>query len=350
MAHRDLLLIGTSAGGFGALRLLARELPGDLPAAVLVVIHLSPQFNSGLDEILSREGGLKASFAVDGERLEYGHIYIAPPQRHLLVDGEFVRLGVGPRENNSRPSVDPLFRSAALCCGPRAIGVILTGTMGDGATGLQALKQCGGIAVVQDPTDAAYPEMPVSAMRKIRPDHVETLAGLPALIQRLVRQPLGKPGPISDTIKYEVEIARRGHSSNSIMDHIGRRSVLACPDCNGVMWEIDEGEMVRYRCHVGHAYTAELLSLALDDNLQHALASALRALDERIALAGKLHQQALDQRHPILADSWARKLREAEQEANIIRDAIRRADTIASRYSPEPAVRELRKRAASGGD
>jgi two-component system chemotaxis response regulator CheB len=277
LANRDILAIGTSAGGLEALRFLASEFPRDFPASVLVVIHLSSQFRSTLDEILTQAGRLPATFAVDGEKFERSHIYIAPPECHLLVESEQLRLGSGPRENHARPALDPLFRSAGLCCGPRAIGAVLTGTLGDGAAGLSALKQCGGITVVQDPSDAAFPEMPTTALTCSQPNHVVGLAGMPALFEKLARQPAGRlrvAGPIED----EVNIESGGLGSMSEIDRTGRRSG---PDCHGVMWEINEGEPVRYRCHVGHAYTAEIMSLALDENLKRALfrraASARRA-------------------------------------------------------------------------
>jgi two-component system, chemotaxis family, protein-glutamate methylesterase/glutaminase len=335
MANRDILAIGTSAGGFEALRFLAGEFPQDFPASVLVVIHLSSQFRSALDAILTQSGPLPAKFAEDGETFKKSHIYIAPPERHLLVEAEQLRLGAGPRENNARPALDPLFRSAALCCGARAIGAVLTGSLGDGAAGLMALKQAGGITVVQDPSDAAFPEMPATALTRSNPDHVVGLAGMPALFEKLVRQPAGQPGRLPEGIKYEVNVARNGHGSMSEMDRIGRRSVFACPDCHGVMWEIDEGELVRYRCHVGHAYSAEIMSLAIDENLTRALGSALRALDERIAVAEKLQRQASDAGRSRIAESWARKAREYEHEAKVIRDSVRRTDEIAARFAAE---------------
>jgi len=335
MAHRDILAIGTSAGGFEALRFLAGQFPQNFPASVLVVIHLSSQFRSALDAVLTQAGRLPASFAEDGEKLKRSHIYIAPPERHLLVESERLRLGSGPRENNARPALDPLFRSAAFCCAPRAIGAVLTGTLGDGAAGLSALKQCGGITVVQDPSDAAFPEMPTTALASSKPDHVVDLAGMPALFDKLVRQPAGQPTPIPEGLAYEVNIASGGHTNMSEMDRIGRRSVLACPDCHGVMWEIDEGELVRYRCHVGHAYSAELMSLALDENLTRALSSALRALDERIAIAKKLQKQASDAGRTRIAESWARKACEFEEEAKVIRHSVRRTDEIAARFAAE---------------
>ncbi len=333
MANRDILAIGTSAGGFEALRFLAREFPRDLPASVLVVIHLSSQFRSMLDALLTQAGPLPATFAVDGEKLERSRIYIAPPGRHLLVQNEGLRLGLGPRENNARPALDPLFRSAGLCCGARAIGAVLTGTMGDGAAGLAALKQCGGITVVQDPSDAAFPEMPATALTRTEPDHVVGLAGMPALFEKLVRQPAGQRAPVDEAMAYEVNIASGGRASMSEMDRIGRRSVLACPDCHGVMWEINEDELVRYRCHVGHAYSAELMSLALDDNLRRALGSALRTLDERIAFARKLESEARLSGRTRIAASWASKASEFEEEAKVVRDSIRRTDEIAARLT-----------------
>jgi two-component system chemotaxis response regulator CheB len=345
IANRDILAIGTSAGGFEALRPLAKELPAELPAAVLVVIHLSAQYRSALDHILSDAGPLAASFAKDGEPLRSSHIFIAPPTCHLLVDGERMRLGNGPRENNARPAIDPLFRSIAVCCGSRAVGVVLTGSLGDGAAGLQVLQQCGGITVVQDPTDAAVADMPENALRMLRPDHVAPLRDMAGLLAQLVREPKGRPVEAPAALEAEVEIARSGNTSMSTMDRIGRRSVLTCPDCNGVMWEIDEGDVVRYRCHVGHAYTAELMSLALDEGLRRALGSAARALDEGIALCGKLQRQSSEAGHRLLAATWTRKLREAEEEAKVLRESIKRADTIASRYASDPP----RKEAGSAG-
>ena len=331
MSNRDILAIGTSAGGVDALRFLASEFPRDFPASILVVIHLSAQFESSLDAILTQAGPLPARFAADRMKLERGQIYIAPPNSHMLADGEQIRLGEGPRENNARPAIDPMFRSVALCCGPRAVGAVLTGTLGDGASGLHTLHEYGGLTVVQDPGDAAYAGMPEAALTKFKPDHVAGLAGMPSLFQRLVREPQGTPAEPSPELVYEVGVARGRDGSMTRMDEIGRRSLLACPDCHGVMWEIQEGNLERYRCHVGHAYTAELMSLGLDENLHRALGSAVRALDERVALANKLHKQADSAGRRLLAESWRKKLVEYEQEADILRNSIRRFDQLAAR-------------------
>ncbi len=331
MANRDILAIGTSAGGVEALIFLVGRLQRNLPTSVLVTIHLPSHSRSSLDDVLTRAGPLPAVFAKDGDRLSKSHIYIAPPDRHLIVDDDRLVLGEGPRENNARPAIDPMLRSAAVCCGCRAIGVVLTGTLGDGASGLWAVHQAGGITVVQDPKDAAFAEMPLTALNRARPDHVVRLNDAPALLNRLAHEPAGEVKPLPRSVKYEVEIARTGRSTMDQMDEFGRRSVLGCPDCGGVMWEIDEGEFSRFRCHVGHTYTAELMSLALDENLRRALASALRALEERSSLARKLHNQAKSSGHDLLAQTWREKVQEFDRETEIIRDSTRRMDHFAAR-------------------
>ncbi len=331
MANRDVLAIGASAGGVEALTFLAKHFRQDFPACILVTIHLSNLFPSSLDQVLSRAGPLPAVFPQDGEEVRNGRIYIAPPGRHLLLDGHRLQLGRGPRENSVRPSIDPMLRSAGLCCGSRSVGVVLTGTLGDGAAGLWGLKRCGGLTVVQDPNDAAFPEMPLNALDKSEPDHVVRLADMPALLWSLALQAASTPVEVPPSLRYEVEVARKGSAGMDEMDRFGRRSVLSCPDCQGVMWEIDEGALVRYRCHVGHAYTAELMTLALDENLRRALASALRALEERVAITRRLEKQEAERGRRHLTAVWASKAHEFECEMNVIRELIGRMDAIAAR-------------------
>jgi two-component system chemotaxis response regulator CheB len=328
MANRDIVAIGTSAGGVEALLFLAKNLPAKFPASILVTLHLPLHARPVLDEVLSRAGPLQATFAASGTVLRKGRIYIAPPGCHLIVEGERLALGEGPRENNARPAIDPMFRSAALCCGSRTIGVVLTGTLDDGASGLWAVKQAGGITVVQDPREAAFPEMPRAALGITEPDHIVGLAELPALLERLVHQPAGEPRPIPDSLKYEIEVAKGGRSDMHNMDQIGRRSVLTCPDCDGVMWEIDQGKLTRYRCHQGHAYASEVMGVAIEESVRRALGSGLRALEERIALIKKLRRQAEQRDSRLKAANWADKARELEAEANTIRNSLRRIDEI----------------------
>src|SRR5215813_8728749 len=218
MANRDILAIGASAGGVEALSFLAQNFPRDFPAAVLVTVHLWREGSSYLDEILDRSGPLPAVFASDNERLRKGHIYVAPADRHLIVDDERLVLGHGSRENNSRPAIDPMMRSAAACCGPRTVGVVLTGTLSDGASGLWAIDQCGGITVVQDPSDAAFPDMPANALNRVRPDHLVGLTMMPKVLASLVHEPAGAAMAIPEDIQFEVEVAKGRASTTDEMD------------------------------------------------------------------------------------------------------------------------------------
>lgn len=328
MGNRNILAIGTSAGGVEALRFLASHFEADFPAAILVTIHLPSRGGSILDEVLRNAGPLPAKFADEGERLRDGTIYIAPPDRHLLIDEGRLRLGYGPRENNVRPAIDPMLRSAAMCCGGRMVGVVMTGTLGDGASGLWSVAECGGVTVVQDPNDAAFPEMPQASLDRVRPDHIAPLKQMPRLLDDLARQPAGDPRPIPELLRYEVEVARTGRASMEQIDRVGRRSVLTCPDCHGAMWEIDEGDLLRYRCHIGHAYTAELMSIALDESLRRALATALRTLEERVALARKLELDARQRQQMLVAGDWERRGNEYRREMTAVRDAIVRIDAL----------------------
>jgi two-component system chemotaxis response regulator CheB len=331
MANRDLVAIGASAGGVEALAFLCTKLPAQFPATILITQHLPSHSNSALDQVLTGAGQLPATFARHGDTLRKGQIFLAPPGCHLIADGDRLLLGNGPRENNVRPAIDPMLRSAALCCGPRAIGIVLTGTLGDGASGLKAVQQCGGITVVQDPDDAAFPEMPRTALNRSIPDHIVRLSDLPALLNSLVQRPAGEPRPVPDSIRFEVGIANGQKASMKDMDRIGRRSVLTCPECNGVMWEIGDDELPHYRCHVGHAYGSEPMNLALDENLRRALGSALRALEERIAMTERLREHARQRGHNQSADAWSRRIQEIEKEADALRNAIIRIEEITDR-------------------
>lgn len=231
MANRDIVAIGASAGGVEALRYLAGKFPSHFPASVLITLHLPSHYNSSLDTILGQAGPLSASFAADHELLRKGHIHLAPPGCHLLVEGDKIILGNGPRENNARPAIDPMLRSVALCCGGRSVGVILTGTQGDGASGLWALREAGGFAVVQDPKDALFSEMPERALKLAQPNYISTLSELPELMVKLVDSLAQPTLPLPERIRFDVEVAKNGHHGMSKMDKVGVRSTLTCPDC-----------------------------------------------------------------------------------------------------------------------
>lgn len=289
--QRDLIVVGASAGGVQALQRLVADLPPELPAAVLVVLHLMQSQTSVLDSILARAGSLPVTSARDGERPERGHVYVAPPNTHLLLRGPNIHLSDGPRENGHRPAIDPLFRSAARAFGPRAIGVILSGTLDDGTDGLRLIKERGGATVVQDPDDAAYGEMPRSAIEYVGPDEVVPLARIGETLYRLLDSPLdpapdrGVEDPGSQAIDLvEVELGREGIE--------GRPSLLTCPDCGGVLLERDDDGVIRFACQVGHAYSPESLVEEQGSALESALWSAMRTLDERADLLRRMARRA----------------------------------------------------------
>jgi two-component system chemotaxis response regulator CheB len=332
MTNRDILAIGTSAGGVEALMVLVRQFKVDIPAAIFITLHLPSHLRSSLDQVLSYAGGPPVAFARHGEEIRRGQIYLAPVDRHLMVDQDRIWLGQGARENNARPAIDPMLRSIAACCGHRAVGVVLTGALSDGASGLWAIQQSGGITVVQEPSDAAFPDMPTNALKRIQPDYIVSLAEMPATLLKLVEQPSGEPMPIRPNVGIEVEMAKGGHSTIEDMDRVGRRSGFACPDCHGAMWEIDEDELVRFRCHVGHTYTDEMMSIALDENLRRSLGSAIRVLEERRGLARNLEMQAEKNGRHALAASWAERADEFQRELEIIRDSVDRVDRISAAW------------------
>ena len=288
MAARDIIVIGASAGGVEALQRLVAGFPGDLPATVFLVLHVSPGTPSVLPDILSRAGPLPAVHAQDGEAPRRGRIYVAPSDHHLLVRADRLRLTRGARENMHRPAIDPLFRSAAVAFGPRVIGVVLTGFLDDGTAGLSAVKRCGGVAVVQGPADAAYPEMPAAALKHVAVDHSVPLREMAALLVRLVGEPVGGPGPPTPlTVQAEDAMTERQTDERAVLDRIGSRSTITCPECNGTLWELKD-DPVQFRCHVGHAYSPRTLVAEHSRRVEDALWAAIRGFEENATIAERL--------------------------------------------------------------
>lgn len=276
-----LVVVGASSGGLEALTQLARDLPRAFPAPVCVVLHTAPDSPGVLHRVLERAGPLRAETARTGQRLEAGRIYVAAPDHHLLVEPGTLRLSRGPKENRFRPAIDPLFRSAAQVYGPRVIGVLLTGNLDDGTAGLWTIKQLGGIAVVQDPHDAVFSSMPASALRHVAVDHCVPLADLPGLLVRITSTPVhARQADAALPVEVEVEIAKGHDAIGAGIQRIGSPSEFACPECHGVLRELKEGDRVRFRCHTGHAYSAESLVSAVNAGIEDALWNAIRALEE----------------------------------------------------------------------
>jgi two-component system chemotaxis response regulator CheB len=292
---RDVIVVGASAGGVEALRTLVRGLPAELPAAVFIVLHISPEGGSVLPELLSRAGVLEAGRPESdgGVPFERGRIYVAPPDRHMVIDGDRVRVVRSARENRHRPAVDPLFRSAALHHGPHVVGVILTGSLDDGTAGLAAVKRRGGVAVVQDPDEAMFSSMPRSAMQRVAVDHCVPLADIPALLARLASEdPARHPAEVASGLALETRLTTVRRPEAEDADRIGRASMFTCPECHGALWEIDDDSVLRYRCHVGHALTAESLAADQTLSLEATLWAAVRAFEERAHLSERMAERA----------------------------------------------------------
>jgi two-component system chemotaxis response regulator CheB len=324
MYGHDIIVIGASAGGVDALVKLAHDLPVSLPAAVFVVLHIPAQSPSLLPTILNRAGPLKALHPTNNMKIERGHIYIAPPDQHLLVKEGYVQIVRGPKENRHRPAVDPTLRSAALAYGPRVIGTILTGALDDGTAGLQAVKQRGGLAVVQDPQDALYPSMPQSAIEHVQVDYCIPLAEMGPLLTQLSHQPAGAESsyPASKELENEVKIAEMNMAALNTDDHPGKPSVLGCPECGGVLWELQEGDLLRFRCRTGHTFSPESVLAEQNEELERALWVALKTLEEKASLSRRMMHQAQEHGRDWMARNFKERLQEAEKYAGVIREML----------------------------
>jgi two-component system, chemotaxis family, protein-glutamate methylesterase/glutaminase len=305
--HRDIVVIGASSGGLGALHEIVAALPANLPAALFVVLHSVPEHGSRLAEILSRWGPIPAHFAVHGERIRPGHIYVSPNDNHLTLQRDFVRVTRGPKENGHRPAVDPLFRTAARMYGNRVVGVVLSGTLTCGTEGLMAIKASGGAAVVQ--SDAEYPGMAQSAVAHVEVDHVVRLAEIPRLLERLVTE------PIPDDAESE---AGGPHTVAP------QPSQIVCPACQGSMTETIEGGLLRYRCHVGHAFSVDSLLAEQSESLEAALWASVRTLEESAQLADRLAHSS-DRR---LAPRFRDKAQALRHHAALIQDVLLHGTTL----------------------
>ena len=329
LLHHDIIVVGASAGGVEALAEFAARLPANLPAAVFVVLHMPAYGHSVLPAILSRRGPLPARHPEDGELIQTGRIYVAPPDHHLLIKAGRISLTRGPAENNHRPAVDTLFRAAARCCGPRVVGIVLTGTLDDGTAGLQAVKMRGGLALVQDPEEAMFGGMPRSAIENVDVDYVLPIAALAETVVRLAGEPAAQEGS-SVTPELEDEVAAAEMDITALGGRQeGKPSGFSCPECHGVLWEIVEGELVRFRCRVGHAYSPDSLFASQSENLEEALWTALRALEESAAMAERLHERTAERGHAISAQRFSEQAQDARHRAGIIHQALTGGQIIA---------------------
>lgn len=317
------VVIGTSTGGHQALQQLISGLPEDYAPPVFIVMHIGAH-KIDLPHLFQQSTSLPVRYATDNVRVEAGTILIAPPDHHMLLNDGVARLSRAPKENFSRPAIDPLFRTAAFAHRENVVGVLLTGNLDDGTIGLQAIKACGGITVVQDPATAIAPDMPRSAL-----DHVDVDYCLPldAIASRLVQlsrsQPLARvSNAIPAWIPLESKMNLTEQSSMEELDQIGHQSKLTCPECNGVLWEINDSNKLRFRCHTGHSFTGESLDYVQNESFEEAIWFAIRALHEKQRLLKRLADSAREGQRDSTARDYEESALQAAQHAAVLQKLV----------------------------
>jgi two-component system, chemotaxis family, protein-glutamate methylesterase/glutaminase len=336
------VVIGASAGGIGALRTLLSDFPKDIKAAILVVVHTSPEGPGLLGTVLGRSTSLTVVTPHDATPIRNGYVYVAPPDYHLVVESERVHLSHGPREHRFRPAIDPLFRSAVDHFRANTIGVVLSGHMADGTHGLSRIKQAGGTTIVQDPDEAEVPAMPLNAMRQVAVDYVLPVEEMARVIMGLLtnhrRAPESQPARSKKLEKPRAEApapdALRTHELN------GPLTPFTCPDCGGTLWEIKEGDLTRYRCHVGHGFTGDSLRVGMDDKIEDTLWSALRIIEEAIELRTRMMARANEQRLTAFAGALDAEIGELKRRADAFREVLLNPRPIAGAPAKRPPNRK----------
>ncbi len=317
-------MIGASAGGVQALCEVVAGLPRDFPAAVFIVLHISSHPTSALPHILSRCGKLPACHPDDGVRFEPGRIYIAPPDRHLTIDGSRVCLSRAPRENGHRPALDVLFRSAARHHGRRVVGVILTGNLDDGTAGLLVIKRHGGLAVVQDPATADYAGMPTSAIESVQVDHVLPLALIAPLLVDLAHRPVEEKEeeevPMPD--EPSDRLANLEVDGGNAAEGYGLPAGVTCPECHGTLYDRRDEAGIGFICRVGHAYSPESLGVAKSEEIDAALWAAMRALEESAALSRRLQRRMQGAGKEGMERRYAERAGDSERYADVLRKIL----------------------------
>jgi two-component system chemotaxis response regulator CheB len=340
MSKVELIVIGASAGGLDALTAIVRQLPKSLPAAVLIVMHTNSRGTSYLPEILGRVSKLPVAHASGRDRVTKGRILIAPPDFHLLVVDGRVSLTRGPRENGFRPAIDPLFRSASLAYGDRLMGVILSGALDDGTYGMQVIQENGGVTVVQDPDDAQIPSMPRSVLASVPVDHVLPAAAIAGVIEQASRNGRTSEAAIMARAKEpEPQDIAAEMQVEEMLDTFGPPSGLTCPDCGGALWQVDNGTLTRYRCHVGHQFSPDGLEAAQHDLVEEALWSAVRALEEHADMKQRMADRAGSAGLEVVRDSFITGAEDSHRQAKAIRDLLfnRRAVVASDAHPAAPS-------------
>jgi two-component system chemotaxis response regulator CheB len=347
MTGKDLIVIGGSAGALEPLKAIVELLPPSLDASVLIVMHTRARADGGLPDVLQHATEMPVRFARNGDAIAHGHIYVAPPDWHLLVTTSGLQVVQGPRENGFRPAIDPLFRTAARAFGPRVIGVILSGALSDGTYGLSVIKARGGSAIVQDPDDATIPHLPRSAIASVDVDSVAPASEIPAIIERLAREPAREgDNAMAPPHALEPQLPSEDTSVSRTEKAFGPPSSLTCPDCGGALWEVGDDRTVRYQCHVGHQYAPDVLEIEHRNSVDRALWSAVRVLEEHAELKARMAQRSASEGLTVVTSGFERDAQDAHAEARLIRSVL--LDGGRSRHAVEHQRHPAARRKAGG--
>ena len=321
--HSRIIVMGGSSGGFEAFKKIIAGLPSDFSLPIFIVWHMSPDIRGVLPQVLNKLNTIPVDHAHNNEEIKPGRIYIAPPDYHMLVKDHRTLITHGPKENRFRPAIDPLFRSAAYSYGNRVIGIILSGDLDDGTAGLWAIKKYGGITIVQNPSEAEVSSMPANAMREVKIDHCVSISELPQLLVRLSNEPLPENDVImkDELTKTEIQIAAEESGLKKGIMEFGELSPYTCPECHGVLSRLQNENIIRYRCHTGHAYSADALLLAITEKIEDSLYSAIRGMDESIILMNHLGDHYAEANQPQLAALFFKKAKEALERSEWVRKA-----------------------------
>ncbi|WP_224999831.1 chemotaxis protein CheB [Cesiribacter sp. SM1] len=317
--HLHIVVIGTSAGGISALQELVSQLHDGMNAAFFIVMHLSQKgISDFLVHKLQQVAQLPCALAREGAPIQKGHIYIAPADKHLLVAQEGIKFGYGPKENRWKPAIDMLFRSAAAAFDGRTIGIILTGYLNDGTSGMLAIKNSGGTCIVQDPNEAEYPDMPLSVLEHLQADYCVRLSKMGDALE-MALQLEKEETAVPEHVLAEAAIAERAATGIDKLNSLGENSIYSCPDCGGVLFNIQENSFSHYRCHTGHSFTVKDLLLRQEQEFESTLWVALRSLEERKTLLHTLENQNTSRGFQLAAKGYAEKAEELQEHIDRLR-------------------------------
>ena len=328
-----IVVVGASAGGLEAIIAMVEQLPADLGAAVFIVQHIPAYTRSSIDQVIQNHTALRVTKPVDGASIEPNTIYVARADRHLMVEPGRVVVSKGPRENRFRPAVDALFRSAAHAYRHRVVGVVLSGALNDGSSGSWTIKRFGGTVIVQDPEEAMFSDMPRETMQYTEVDHVLPAVRIGRILTDICREQIDTPGQHTTDnarlLEMEIELAKGKNGVEMGILNLGTPSSLACPECHGVLAKFEEGRLVRFRCHTGHAHTVESLLASVRENVEKSMWEVMRGMEESKILLDTLAEQMENSQNYSMAETYRERAEEVQEQAKRVQEAIHQSDQSA---------------------